>query len=151
MNKGPANEGGGNFLQRRRKARQRALQALYQWTLNPESGAEVVDQFLDAQDMGNTDIPYFRELVTQTMDQVSILDEKLALYLSISLQQLDPVECCILRMSAYELNNRADIPYRVVIDEAVNLAKRYGASDGHKFINGVLDKAASDWRPKERD
>ncbi len=139
-----------NTQQLRRKARQRALQALYQWELNPDSVSAVVRQFEDTQDMQNTDSVYFAELFKECVARSEALDTTLAAYLDIPVDQLDPIERSILRLSSYELQQRMEIPYRVIINEAVDLAKKFGAEQGHKFINGVLDKAVKDWRPHER-
>ncbi|HEX7026422.1 MAG TPA: transcription antitermination factor NusB [Gammaproteobacteria bacterium] len=136
-------------MQTRRLARQRALQALYQWELNPGPVSGLLEQFLTTQDMENVDMEYFTELLRQSIALCKELDERLETYLDIPAAQLDPVERGILRLSAYELIRRLDIPYRVIISEAVALAKKFGAEDGHKFINAVLDKAVSDWRPHE--
>lgn len=135
-----------NLMQARRLARQRALQALYQWELNPGPVNNLLEQFMTTQDMEKADTEYFTELLRQSVALSKELDERLETYLDIPLVQLDPVERGILRLSAYELIRRLDIPYRVIISEAVALAKKFGAEDGHKFINGVLDKAARDWR-----
>lgn len=138
-----------NLMQTRRLARQRALQALYQWELNPGPVNSLLEQFMATQDMEKVDVEYFTELLRQSISLAKELDGQLSGYLDIPLPQLDPIERCILRLSAYELTRRLDIPYRVVISEAVALAKKFGAEEGHKFINGVLDKAADDWRPHE--
>lgn len=138
-----------NLMQSRRLARQRALQALYQWELNPGPAHGLLEQFMATQDMGKVDVEYFTELVRQSVVLADELDAQLNDYLDIPLVQLDPVERCILRLAAYELSRRLEIPYRVIISEAVALGKKFGAEEGHKFINGVLDKAVRDWRPHE--
>jgi transcription antitermination protein NusB len=138
-----------NGMQMRRKARQRALQALYQWELNPQSAWDIQKEFGQTQDMEQVDMEHFSELLRECIARSDFLDQALAPYLDIPIAQLDPVEHCILRMSVYELTQRLDIPYRVVINEAVDLAKKFGADQGHKFINGVLDKAAQTLRPQE--
>src|SRR5687768_960354 len=119
-----------NIMQMRRKARQRALQALYRWELNPQSAYDIEQEFLQTQDMQQVDAVYFSELLRKCIAQAESLDLCMAPYLDIATAQLDPVERCILRMSAYELSHRADIPYRVVINEAVDLAKKFGAEQG---------------------
>lgn len=138
-----------NLMQSRRLARQRGLQALYQWELNPGPVRDLLEQFMATQDMDKVDVEYFTELVRQSVALTDELDGRLSGYLDIPLVQLDPVERCILRLAAYELTRRLEIPYRVIISEAVALAKKFGAEEGHKFINGVLDKAVRDWRPYE--
>jgi transcription antitermination protein NusB len=138
-----------NGMQMRRKARQRALQALYRWALNPQSAPDIQQEFVQTQDMAQVDMDHFSELLRECIARSDVLDQTLSPYLDIPLAQLDPVEHCILRMSVYELTQRLDIPYKVVINEAVDLAKKFGADQGHKFINGVLDKAAQELRPHE--
>jgi N utilization substance protein B len=138
-----------NGMQMRRKARQRALQALYRWALNPQSAPDIQQEFVQTQDMAQVDMDHFSELLRECIARSEFLDQTLGPYLDIPIAQLDPVEHCILRMSVYELTQRPDIPYKVVINEAVDLAKKFGADQGHKFINGVLDKAAQKLRPHE--
>lgn len=138
-----------NGTQMRRKARQRALQALYRWQLNPQSARDIQQEFVQTQDMEQVDMEHFAELLRECIARSDFLDQAISPYLDIPLAQLDPVEHCILRLSVYELTQRLDIPYRVVINEAVDLAKKFGADQGHKFINGVLDKAAQKLRAHE--
>ncbi|HEX5054969.1 MAG TPA: transcription antitermination factor NusB [Gammaproteobacteria bacterium] len=138
-----------NVAQMRRKARQRALQALYRWRLNPQSARDIQQEFLQTQDMDGVDMEYFSELLRECIARADDLDRLLGPYLDIPVPQLDPVEHSILRMSLYELMQRPDIPYRVVINEAIDLAKKFGAEQGHKFVNGALDKAARELRPHE--
>ena len=139
----------GNILQARRLARQRALQALYQRELNPVPVKSMIEQFMLSQDMSKADTEYFEQLLSETSQHVVELDAALKPYLDIPDDQLDPIERSILRLAAFELTRRLEIPYRVVISEAVSLAKKFGAEDGHKFVNGVLDKAVKEWRPFE--
>jgi transcription antitermination protein NusB len=138
-----------NGAQMRRKARQRVLQALYRWQLNPQPAEDIQQEFLQTQDMQQVDMEHFSELLRECIAGAEALDRSLAPYLDIPVSQLDPVEHSILRLSLYELTRRLDIPYRVVINEAVDLAKKFGAEQGHKFVNGVLDKAARQLRPHE--
>lgn len=138
-----------NGVQMRRKARQRVLQALYRWQLNPQPARDIQQEFLQTQDMQQVDMEHFSELLRECIAHADALDQALTPYLDIPVAQLDPVEHSILRMSLYELTQRMDIPYRVVINEAVDLAKKFGAEQGHKFVNGVLDKAARQFRPHE--
>jgi transcription antitermination protein NusB len=138
-----------NGAQMRRKARQRVLQALYRWQLNPQPAEDIQQEFLQTQDMQQVDMGHFSELLRECIAGAEALDLSLAPYLDIPVSQLDPVEHSILRLSLYELTRRLDIPYRVVINEAVDLAKKFGAEQGHKFVNGVLDKAARQLRPHE--
>jgi N utilization substance protein B len=130
-------------------ARERAMQALYQWQMTGENLADIEQQFLDEQDMKSVDKGYFKELlheVPKHIDEFDVLSKDL---LSRPIEQVDPVERAILRIGLYELQHRVDIPYRVVINEAVELAKSYGAEAGHKFVNGTLDKAAKSLREVE--
>lgn len=138
-----------NPVQARKNARLRALQALYQHEFNPQTAQTLIDQFIKSQDMGKTDIEYFSLLVKKVIARSNQLNELLIPHLEIPLQQLDATERCILRMAVFELKERPDIPYRVVINEAVSLAKKFGATDGHKYINGVLDTAANVLRPQD--
>ncbi len=130
-------------------ARERAMQALYQWQMTGQNLTDIEQQFLDEQDMKNVDKSYFKELlheVPKRIDEFDILSKEL---LSRPIEQVDPVERAILRIGLYELQQRLDIPYRVVINEAVELAKSFGAEQGHKFVNGTLDKAAKSLREVE--
>lgn len=127
---------------RRGRARRLAMQALYQWQLTGEDVGRINAQFLTERDVNHADLVYFQELLQQTALHVKAIDDALAPYLDRPPVQIDPVERAILWIAGYELLYRMDVPYRVVINEAVELAKAFGAEQGHKFINGVLDKAA---------
>jgi N utilization substance protein B len=135
-----------NRFESRRRARRRALQALYQWHLTGQSASKIMFQFHEEQDFSNVDDDLFRTLVTNIISQQSKLDEKIEPFLDRPLNQLDVIEHVILSIAAYELLSGIEVPHQVVIDEAVNLAKQFGAEQGHSFINGVLDKAAGQWR-----
>jgi transcription antitermination protein NusB len=130
-------------------ARKLALQALYRWQLNACEWQDLVHEFADDPDMPRADGEYFRALLAGVCAQREQLDAALAPLLDRKPVELDPVEHALLLIGAYELQNCADVPYRVVINEAVALARRFGATDGHKFINGVLDRAARLWRGGE--
>lgn len=140
-----------SLAQTRRNARLRAMQGLYQHEINPQTSRSLIDQLTASQDMSKTDMDYFAELLKQVITGSDALDEKLIPYLEIPLQQLDALERCILRIAVYELSQRLDIPFKVVVNEAVSLAKKFGAADGHKFVNAVLDKAAAELRPLEQN
>ena len=129
-----------NLVQGRRNARQKTLQALYQWELNPQSSVEIINQFLASQDMRKVDIEYFSELLKQVINNVDHLDSLFAPFLDIPIAQLDPVERAVLRLAVGELNKFTEIPPKVVINEAIDLTKKFGAAEAYKFINGVLDK-----------
>jgi len=133
----------------RKKARQRALQALYQWQLTGESLGVIEAQFLQDHPWAKVDVSYFKELLHGVPQNVQKLDEALQPHMTRSMESVDPIERAILRMATFELMQRLDIPYRVVINEAVDLTKLFGATDGHKFINGVVDKVAADLRATE--
>ncbi len=133
----------------RNQARRRALQALYQWQLTGQNVSDIERDFLEEQDMEKVDIDYFQELLHKIPANVTDLDGHCDSYLDRPISQIDPVEQAILRIGAYELAFRPDIPYRVVINEAVELAKVFGAEQSHKYINGVLDKVAQQLREVE--
>ncbi|MFI4913664.1 MAG: transcription antitermination factor NusB [Steroidobacterales bacterium] len=130
-------------------ARKLAMQALYRWQLNTCPWQDLVQEFADDEDMKRADPDYFRELIGGICDAHAELDAALAPLLDRKPAELDPVEHALLLIGSYELRHRPDVPYRVVINEAVGLARRFGATDGHKFINGVLDRAAHAWRAHE--
>ncbi len=130
----------------RRRARRRALQALYQHSLAGQSAAVIIKQFYEEQDFSNVDCELFSTLVSQVIEAQAALDEKLTPFLDRPLSQLDVVEHVILSIGAWELIHSPELPRQVVIDEAVGLARRFGASGAHGYINGVLDHAAREWR-----
>lgn len=124
----------------RRKARHFAVQAIYQWQMTQDNVADIEEQFKLDQDMKGADLGYFRELLFGVANNVNKLDAVFEPYLSRKLEELDLVDKAILRMASFELTYRKDVPYRVVINEAIELAKAFAAEDSHKFVNGVLDK-----------
>lgn len=126
----------------RRRARECAVQALYSWQLSKNDIADVEHQFLSEQDVKDVDIAYFRELLAGVATQAENLDQLMAPFLSRQIEELGQVEKAILRLAMFELSKREDVPYKVAINEAIELAKIFGAEDSHKFVNGVLDKAA---------
>ena len=131
------------------RARRRALQALYQWQLTGQDAGVILLQFRQAQDFKGVDLAYFEQLVRGVINQQAELDAKLQPFLDRSLQVVDAIEKNVLRIGAWELLNEPQLQFRIVIDEAIDLAHRFGAEQGHAFINGVLDKAARAWRPAE--
>lgn len=133
----------------RSKARSLALQAVYQWQMAGQNTTDIVNQFLVEHAGKKLDSDYFRDLVDGVPQNLEQIDAGLAAHVDRSLQSVDPVERAILRIGAYELIRHPEIPYRVVINEAIELAKVYGAEKSHKFVNGVLDKAAKTLRPLE--
>lgn len=122
------------------------MQALYQWHLTGQDVADILAQFHEVQDFSNVDDGLFTTLVRKVTSEQADIDEKIAPFLDRPLNQLDVIEHVILSIAAYELLQSIEVPHQVVIDEAVNLAKQFGAEQGHSFINGVLDKAAREWR-----
>lgn len=140
---------------RRRNARVKALQAVYQWDLNLTAGNEpdskvIEQQFLETQQMDRVDHDYFSELLQGVPAQVKELDQHLLTGLDRPIAELDPIERSICRIAVYELANRMDIPLKVVINEWVEITKKFGADKGHKFVNAVLDKSVVALRPLEQ-
>ena len=131
-------------------ARRLALQALYGWQLNARPWQDLVTDFSADADMARADADYFRVLVQGVCESHAALDEALAPFLDVKAAQLDAIEHAVLWIAALELRQQPEVPFRVVIHEAVGLAKRFGATDGHKFVNAVLDRAAREWRAHER-
>lgn len=132
----------------RRKARRLIVQALYQRLLSDTSPQEIEAQFRE-EHTAKIDWEYFSEIFAGISAQREVLDGHIAPLLDRDVSALDPIEQAVLYLGAFELANRIDVPYRVVINECVDLAKVFGATDGHKYINGVLDKMALTLRPLE--
>ncbi|HWG10525.1 MAG TPA: transcription antitermination factor NusB [Rhodanobacteraceae bacterium] len=133
----------------RSRARRRALQAIYAWQLSGSEVRAIIEQFRHEQDMQVADLEYFEDLVRGVVSQCAALDAGLAPFLDRGIEQVDPIERATLRLAAYELKHRLDVPYRVVLNEAIELSKRFGADHGHTYVNGVLDKLAHEWRNAE--
>lgn len=133
----------------RRKARKFATQALYQWQMTGQPVSTIETQFRVDNDMTKTDTQYFSELLHEVPGCVNELDEYFEKHLDRDKKDLDRVELAILRIGCYELAKRLDVPYRVVINEGVELAKIFGATDSHKYINGLLDKVSQRLRMAE--
>jgi N utilization substance protein B len=134
---------------RRSVARKLAMQALYRWQLNVCPWQDLVQEFNQDEEMPRADRQYFRELVGGIVDERNNLDQDLAGWMDRQPDLLDPIEHAVLLIGTYELKSRPEVPYRVVINEGVGLAKRFGATDGHKFVNAVLDRAAKALRQNE--
>jgi N utilization substance protein B len=128
----------------RQRARELLIKALYQWQLAGHSAAEISAQFGALQDFGKCDHDYFGELLAVVLDDVVALDELIERYAARGVENLDAVGRAILLLGLAELKHRDDVPTKVVINEGVELAKRYGAAESFKFVNAVLDKAARD-------
>lgn len=134
----------------RSKARHYAMQALYQWSITQSPLNIIEAEFHADNDMTKVDTSYFHELLHQVPANLSQLETDFLPFVNeLSLDQIDPVTMALLRMSVYELRYRLDVPYRVVINEALRLAKKFGATDSYKFINGVLDRVAGRLRTVE--
>ena len=133
----------------RRKSRELALKGLYQYLLSPKELRLIVREMADEADFARADESYFRSLLEGVYDQISELDARITKFLDRAIEELSPIEHAILLISAYELIFDVSIPYRVAINEGVELAKLYGGTDGHKYVNGVLDKLAAEARPSE--
>ncbi len=133
----------------RRRAREYALQGLYQWQLAGSPASDIRIQLAEDPHFDKADAAYFRAALDGTIAEAEALKTGIAPLLDRKMEQLSPVERGILLLAAWELTHAPDIPFRVVINEAVELAKSYGGTDGHKYVNGVLDKLAASLRPRE--
>lgn len=133
----------------RSRARRRALQALYAWQVSGGDARGVIAQFAHEQARELADLAYFEDLVRGVIGRCGELDAALAAHLDRAVEQVDQVERAVLRIAAYELLHRIDVPYRVVINEAIETAKRFGSEHGHTYVNGVLDRASAQWRAAE--
>lgn len=131
------------------RARHYAVQAIYQWQMTGQDIRDVQEQFLTEQDQGGFDSSYFIALLQGVSGKLGALDQQLKPCLDRSIESVDPVERAILRLGAFELIFRMELPYRVIINEAVELAKVFGAEQGHRYVNGVLDKLAKQSRNAE--
>ncbi len=130
----------------RRRARECATQTMYAWEISKNTPEAVELAFLvdTPEESKGADLPYFRKLFRQTINQLETIDDALIPALDRDITELDPIERAVLRLSTYELLFEHDVPYKVVINEAIEVAKAFGAEDSHKYINGVLDKIAID-------
>lgn len=136
--------------QRRIRARRSAVQALYQWEMTNSDVEEIISEFLNERsEIKKADAEYFCELVTGTLANMANLINELKPYLDRPIDSLDPVERAVLLVGLYELTYRPELPWRVVVNESVELAKMFGAEQSHKFINGVMDKVAHKIRSVE--
>ncbi|MFI4955595.1 MAG: transcription antitermination factor NusB [Gammaproteobacteria bacterium] len=133
-----------NPITLRKKARRAVMQALYQWQLTQNPVSEIQAYILTQE--GNLDREYFKEIFNGVMKELPTIDAMLATHTSRPLDEISPIEYAILRLSAYELLHRLDVPYKVVINEALDMSKEYGANEAHKFVNGILDKIAHESR-----
>lgn len=133
----------------RSRSRRRALQAIYAWQINGANERDLIAQFAHEQAHEIADLEYFEDLVRGVLRHVGELDGALADHLDRGVDEVDAIERAALRIAAYELIHRPDVPYRVVINEAIDSTKRFGSEHGHTYVNGVLDKAAAALRSTE--
>jgi len=133
----------------RTRARRRALQAVYTMQMSGVDAHTAVEQFAHEQQYERADLAYFEDLIHGIGRHQPELDQALQPFLDRAIDEVDQIERAMLRIAAYELRYREDVPYRVVIDEAVRAVKHFGSEHGHTYVNGVLDKAAAQWRTPE--
>lgn len=133
----------------RHLARRAAVQALYQWDMTGQSRLDIEKNFLADDSLKKSDNEYFHELVREIPRQAGELDNNLNPYIDRDIKQVDPVEKAVLRLAAYELLHHAEIPYRVVLNEAIELARTFGSENSYRFVNGILDKMGADFRSVE--
>ncbi|MGH8401472.1 MAG: transcription antitermination factor NusB [Gammaproteobacteria bacterium] len=134
----------------RSRARRLAMQGLYQWQLGGNEASEIIAQLRLSQEAKNTDLDYFDILLRNCVAEHAVLTAAFEPHLDRPAEQLDPIERAILLLGIYELKACADVPYRVVLNEAVELARSFGAEDSHKYINAILDRAAQEYRAPEK-
>lgn len=141
----------GSVAKRRRNARQKAMQALYQWDFDTEAHSitHIVDQFCEMQNMDRVDVDYFSELFFYATKNLQAIDDLIEPHLDRPMERLDPVEKSVLRIACAELRCRLDTPYKIVVNEAVEVTKIFGAEEGHKFVNGIVDRLAATVRQVE--
>lgn len=130
----------------RSRARRLAMQSLYEWQMSGNSIDKIISQYAVDEQMRNVDEAYFRELSSGVVEHAEELDRTITAYITRPYNEIDPVEKAVLRLGTFELKFKPEVPYRVVINEAVELAKTFGAEASHKFINGVMDKLAAELR-----
>jgi len=133
----------------RRRSRELALQGLYQWLLSGEEARSIAAHMREQDGFEKCDAAHFDRLLAGCIAEAAALDEILAHHVDRKTAHLSPIEHAVLMIGTWELRHCAEIPYRVAINEGVELAKSFGGTDGHKYVNGVLDKAAAELRPLE--
>ena len=133
----------------RKRARRRALQAIYQWQITHQDADEILRQFREIQDLSQVDEAYFEQLLRCVINQKERLIDALQPFLDRPMDQVDVMERVVLMIGAWELLDCPEMPYRVVLNESVDLARRFGSEQGHSYVNAVLDKAAREWRADE--
>ncbi len=137
-------------IRKRSRARRLAMQALYQWHVNPATMTELKRQYVEKREYADADHEYFDELLRNALKDVDNNVALIAVHADRDVSQLDPLELSIIMVALTEMRHRLDVPYRVVINEAIELAQRFGATDGHKYVNAILDRAAGDLRAVEK-
>lgn len=135
----------------RQQARRHLMQAIYQWIISEQSLSEIENQFLLAFDGKRIDTDYFVEGLHNILTQLDQIDSHFKPFTTIAFEKIDAIELAILRLATYELQHKLEIPYKVVINEALELTKTFGSVEGFKFVNGVLDKTARQLRKTEFD
>jgi transcription antitermination protein NusB len=133
----------------RRRSREFALQALYQWQVNGSNADTLIAQLSEGEGYAKIDQAYFAELIKGTIASSEELEQKISQHVDRPLKELSPIERGILMLACFELTTQLDVPYKVIINEAIELAKTFGGTDGHKYVNGVLDKIAPTLRGDE--
>lgn len=133
----------------RRKARHYGMQALYQWQISQNPLQQIEQQFRAEYDFSQVDLEFFQELLHNIPAQLAAIDALLAQHLDRPIAEVTPIELALLRIGAYELSQRIDVPFKVAINEAVSLAKKFGAAESHKYVNGILDNVAKQTRAVE--
>ena len=133
----------------RRRAREFALQALYQWLVNESAAETLLAQLKEQKDFPRADQALAEALLRGAISNAEALRQLIAPHLDRTMKELSPVEHALLLLSAFELRDHVQTPYKVIINEAIELAKSFGGTDGHKYVNGVLDKLAAELRPAE--
>ncbi|ALP51865.1 N utilization substance protein B [Candidatus Tenderia electrophaga] len=133
----------------RTMARRCAVQALYQWQITAHDVEDIYQQFMLERNMTKVDVAMFKELLSGVTRELEKLDASIQPYLDRDISEVDPVERAVLRLGTYELMYKPDVPYRVVINEALEAVKTFGAEQGHRYVNGVLDKVAQQLRQPE--
>ncbi|MEM7081279.1 MAG: transcription antitermination factor NusB [Pseudomonadota bacterium] len=137
-------------IRRRSRARRLAMQALYQWHINPSSVTDLKRQYTEKKEYADADADYFDELLRQALHDVETNSDAIASHADRELSALDPLEMAIMMVALTELRHHIDVPYKVVINEAIELSRRFGATDGHKYVNAILDRAAAQLRAVEK-
>jgi N utilization substance protein B len=135
--------------QARTNARKAAVQALYQWQMTGQNLNEIEQQFLEEERLKDAQKSYFTELFHGVPKNLELIDQALSEFVDRPVNSIDPVERAILRIGVYELSHRLDMPYKVVLNESINLAKYFGADGSHRYVNGILDKIAQQKRAVE--